>query len=145
MSSTKPTLTLRRMWSLTSWKDKPIEQSIAYTDEQALMSALSRLSDLPDLVPIHEIDRLSEILQSVARGQLFVIQGGDCEEAFHDVLQPIVSSKRQLLADQAQILSDGLQLPVIPIGRIAGQYSKPRSNCHEQLSCGTVVNAVSLC
>lgn len=105
---------------------------------------ISRLAQLPDLVPAHEIDQLSQLMTHAARGEVFIIQGGDCAEAFCDAQPEIVTCKRRLMAEQAQCLSEGIGLPVVAIGRIAGQYAKPRSKCFEPLSCGSVVHAVSL-
>ena len=131
-------------WSPTSWQSKPVAQQITYEDQEHLSAVTSRLAQLPDLVPAHEVDQLSQLMTHVARGEVFVIQGGDCAEAFRDAQPEIVTCKRRLMADQARCLSEGLGLPVVAIGRIAGQYSKPRSNCSETLSCGSVVDAVSL-
>ena len=129
-------------WSPTSWEGKPVAQQILYEDQEHLSAVTSRLEELPDLVPAHEIDQLSEMMTHAARGEVFVIQGGDCAEAFRDVQPEIVNSKRRLIVDQARSLSEGMGVPVVAIGRIAGQYSKPRSNCFEALSCGDVVSAV---
>ena len=131
-------------WSATSWQSKPIAQQITYEDQEHLSAVTSRLAQLPDLVPAHEVDQLSQLMTYVARGEVFVIQGGDCAEAFRDVQPEIVTCKRRLMVDQAQCLSEGMGLPVVAIGRIAGQYAKPRSNCSETLSCGSIVDAVSL-
>jgi 3-deoxy-7-phosphoheptulonate synthase len=130
-------------WSPTSWQDRPIAQPIEYEDQEHLNEAIKRLKDLPDLVPRYEIDQLSLLMRFAAQGQIFLIQGGDCAEAFSDIRPDIIKAKQQLLIQQAKILSEGLEKPVVPIGRIAGQYSKPRSSCFETLSCGTVVHAVS--
>ena len=131
-------------WFSTSWQSKPVGQPITYQDEEHLSAVTSRLAELPELVPAHEIDQLSQLMTRAARGEVFVIQGGDCAEAFRDAQPEIVTCKRRLMVDQAQCLAEGLGLPVVGIGRIAGQYSKPRSSCFETLSCGSVVHAVSL-
>lgn len=139
-----PKLASTSFWSPTSWQSKPIAQPIIYDDQKHLSAVTSRLAQLPDLVPAHEIDQLSQLMAHAARGEVFVIQGGDCAEAFRDAQPEIVTCKRQLMADQAQCLSEGMGLPVVAVGRIAGQYCKPRSSCFETLSCGSVVQAVSL-
>ena len=143
MEGPKECMSASCSWTPSSWQQKPVAQQIPYEDQEHLAKVTSRLAELPDLVPPHEIDRLSQLLAHVAQREAFVIQGGDCAEAFCDVQLDIVNSKRELLVDQAQYLSEGLKMPVIAIGRIAGQYSKPRSNCFETLSCGTVTSAVS--
>lgn len=142
MHDIKAASTVSHAWSPTTWKEKPVAQPIDYEDQEHLSEVITRLTNLPDLVPRYEIDQLSLLMLSAARGQIFFIQGGDCAEAFSDVRPDIIKSKQDLLIAQAEILSEGLGMPVVPIGRIAGQYSKPRSSCYETLSCGTVVNAV---
>jgi hypothetical protein len=143
MDRSKPTTAIPEPWSINTWQSKSIAQPIIYEDEDKLSKTLVQLAALPDLVPTQEIDQLCETLLFAARGQMFVVQGGDCAEAFHEITRPIVSGKRELLVAQAKTLSEGLGKPIIPIGRIAGQYSKPRSNCYETLSCGSRVNSVS--
>ncbi|PVH92464.1 3-deoxy-D-arabino-heptulosonate 7-phosphate synthase [Periconia macrospinosa] len=141
MQDTGVASTASPAWSTTSWKEKPMAQPIEYDDQEHLSEVIKRLENLPDLVPRYEIDQLSLLMQFAAQGQLFFIQGGDCAEAFSDIKPHIIKLKQELLIAQAEILSDGLGVPVVPIGRIAGQYSKPRSSCFETLSCGSVVNA----
>ena len=131
-------------WSPSSWQGKPVAQPIIYEDQEHLSAVISRLAQLPDLVPAHETDQLCQIMAHAAKGEVFVIQGGDCAEAFRDAQPEIVTCKRRLMADQAECLSEGIGLPVVAIGRIAGQYSKPRSSCFETLSCGSVVSTVCL-
>ena len=139
-----PKIVPKSPWSPTSWQSKPVAQPIIYEDQEHLSTVLSRLAQLPDLVPAHEIDQLSQLMAHAAKGEVFIIQGGDCAEAFRDAQPEIITSKRRLIAEQAECLSEGIGLPVVAIGRIAGQYSKPRSNCFETLSGGSVVHAVSL-
>lgn len=93
---------------------------------------------MPPLVTPAQIDHACDILADAASGKAFIIQGGDCAESFDDVRYDIVRSKRALLAKQQQILQTFLRKPVVEIGRIAGQYAKPRSTISETLSCGTV-------
>lgn len=139
-----PKIAPNSSWSPTSWQSKPVAQPVIYEDQEHLSAVISRLAQLPDLVPAHEIDQLSQLMTNAARGEVFIIQGGDCAEAFRDAQPEIVTCKRRLMAEQAQCRSEGIGLPVVAIGRIAGQYAKPRSKCFETLSCGSVVHAVSL-
>ena len=76
-------------WSPTSWQGKPVAQHISYEDQEHLSAVISRLAGLPDLVPAHEIDQLSELMTHAARGEVFVIQGGDCAEAFRPSSKPV--------------------------------------------------------
>ncbi|KAF2854603.1 DAHP synthetase [Plenodomus tracheiphilus IPT5] len=121
------------VWSPTSWKQKPVAQPTNHEDQE-------HLSGLPDLVSTQEIDQLSLLVVFAARGQVFIMQGGDCAEAFSDVRPDIIKSKQDLLIARSKYLSDGLGKPVVLIGRIAGQFSKPQTSCFETLSCGEVVN-----
>ena len=134
---------LSSSWSSTSWQSKPLAQAVPYDDEEHLSAVTSRLAELPELVPANEIDQLSQLMTLAARGEVFIIQAGDCAEAFRDAQPEIVTCKRRLIVDQAGWLAEGLGVPVVAIGRIAGQYTKPRSRCFETLSCGSVVHAVS--
>jgi 3-deoxy-7-phosphoheptulonate synthase len=144
MNGAKAASTVSHAWTPTSWKEKPVAQPIHYEDQEHLSDVLTRLNSLPDLVPSHEIDQLSLLMRFAAQGQIFFIHGGDCAEAFCDVRPDIIRSKQDLLFAQTGILSERLGVPVVPIGRIAGQYAKPRSSCYETLSCGSVVNAVGM-
>jgi 3-deoxy-7-phosphoheptulonate synthase len=144
MDYVKAASTVSHAWTPTSWKEKPVDQPIHYEDQEHLSDVVARLTSLPDLVPSYEIDQLSLLMRFAAQGHIFFIQGGDCAEAFDDVRPNIIRSKQDLLLAQTGILSENLGVPVVPIGRIAGQYSKPRSSCYETLSCGSVVNAVGM-
>lgn len=128
-------------WTPTSWQTRTVAQDIVYEDKEGLQKALDKLAELPDLVPASEIDQLNQMMAFVAEGNAFLIQGGDCAEAFKDMKPELIKSKQNLLRTQADIIANGLGVPVVPIGRIAGQYSKPRSNPFETLADGRVVNA----
>ncbi|KAL9616283.1 MAG: hypothetical protein Q9160_008823 [Pyrenula sp. 1 TL-2023] len=141
MDSAKVGPSIRQEWSPLSWRNYPVSQEIEYPEPQVLDHACRKISHLPPLVPTHEIDALCQRMALVANGEAFVIQGGDCAESFADVQVDIVNAKRSLLSEQAATLEEALGVPIVQIGRIAGQYSKPRTLCKETLSCGSIVNA----
>lgn len=128
-------------WTRHSWQSKPVAQAIEYANKHDLDDVCTQLSTLPNLTTAHEVNTLNALLEQAALGNAFIIQGGDCAEAFSDVNPQTVALKQGLLATQARFLESQLECPVISIGRIAGQYSKPRSKCHERLACGSVVDA----
>ncbi|MCJ1258538.1 hypothetical protein MMC24_006371 [Lignoscripta atroalba] len=122
-----------------SWRSKPIAQEIIYRDSAELEQVCQELRSMPGLVKPEQIDIAQRRLAEAASGNAFVIQGGDCAENFDDVRCEIITAKRAVLARQCQVLGASLGKPIVEIGRIAGQYAKPRSSSSETLSCGTVV------
>ena len=120
-----------RVWSPSSWRDKPLAQAVTYEDPQALEDALARLRALPPLVTSWEIERLKQQLQDAAEGKRFVLQGGDCAETLADCRSDVVVAKLKILLQMSLVLIYGLRKPVVRIGRLAGQYAKPRSQPHE--------------
>lgn len=128
-------------WTPDSWRTKPIKQAPAYEDSAALASATSELSRLPPIVHAGEIERLKRHLRDAARGEAFVLQGGDCAELFAYCEQGKIESKIKLLLQMSLVLIWGCDRRVIRIGRMAGQYAKPRSSPVETLPDGRVVPA----
>ncbi|KAI9803145.1 MAG: hypothetical protein M1833_001216 [Piccolia ochrophora] len=128
-------------WTPQSWTSKPAAQAVEYPDPLALEHACATLRTLPPLVSPLQIELAREQLRSVACGKAFIIQGGDCAESFHDLQYDLIRAKVELLSKQAHILASALSLPVIQIGRIAGQYAKPRSCPYEILPNGTKIVA----
>lgn len=118
-------------WHLTSWKNKSNKQSLVYSDESQLNQVLAQLSELPPLVTPLEINALTTQLGEAALGQRFLLQGGDCAESFADCNPSIIINKLKILLQMSLILIHGLKKPIIRIGRIAGQYAKPRSAAFE--------------
>jgi len=114
-------------WSPNSWRSKPLAQTIAYPDPLALKEALTRLSELPPLVTSWEIETLKSQLAEAARGERFILQGGDCAESFRDCRSDIIVRKLKILLKMSIVLIYGSKKQVTRIGRIAGQYAKPRS------------------
>ncbi|KXJ91222.1 DAHP synthetase [Microdochium bolleyi] len=115
-------------WTPSSWRSKPIKQCPEYPDEAALRRATAELDQLPPIVHPHEINRLKQNLRDVARGEAFLLQGGDCAELFDYCRQDRIESKIKLLLQMSLVLIWGANKKVVRIGRMAGQYAKPRSS-----------------
>lgn len=109
------------------WEALPYLQSVHYPDPQKLLEVTEQLRMLPPLVTSGEIKRLRQELSLAERGDAFILQGGDCAESFSDCRPEIISRKLKILLQMRLILMHGLHKRIIPIGRIAGQYAKPRS------------------
>jgi 3-deoxy-7-phosphoheptulonate synthase len=115
-------------WSPEGWRDRPIRQAPTYPDPAALEAAEARLRRYPPLVFAGEARRLKDQLALAAAGRAFVLQGGDCAESFADFTADIVRDQFRVLLQMAVVLTFGATLPVIKIGRMAGQFAKPRSS-----------------
>src|SRR2546426_5713599 len=114
-------------WSPTSWQAKPALQQPVYPDPHALVDVLARLSRLPPLVTSWEVEALKAQLAEAARGERFLLQGGDCSESFEDCEPGIIANKLKILLQMSLVLVHGSRKRVIRVGRFAGQYAKPRS------------------
>ncbi|KAJ4286307.1 Aromatic/aminoadipate aminotransferase 1 [Kalmusia sp. IMI 367209] len=115
-------------WSPASWRSKPIKQVVTYDDQAAVSVALSKLSSLPPIVTPSEIVKLKSSLRDAALGKSFLLQGGDCAELFSYCADDPINAKIKLLLQMSLVLIWGSNKPVIRIGRMAGQYAKPRSS-----------------
>jgi len=115
------------VWTPESWKNKTAEQQVKYKDEAALDRVVEQLEMLPPLVNSWEVLSLREQLGEVARGERFLLWGGDCAETFADCKPDIITSRLKVLLQMSIMLIHGLKLPVVRVGRFAGQYAKPRS------------------
>ncbi|KAF8957615.1 DAHP synthetase [Flammula alnicola] len=120
-------------WSPDSWKEKPIAQDVSYPDQEHLSKVLSKLETLPPLVTPSEIERLRYQLGLVQRNEAFLLHAGDCAESFDACTHENISSKIGLILSFSLVLIWGARLPVVRIGRIAGQYAKPRSSSYEKI------------
>lgn len=114
-------------WSPTSWQSKPSVQQPSYPDKAALDEVLKQLTRLPPLVTSWEVNALKKQLAEVARGNSFLLQGGDCSENFEDCKSSSIASNLKILIQMCLILIHGSKKRVIRVGRFAGQYAKPRS------------------
>lgn len=113
---------------LESWREKTARQQPDYQDQQKLAEITQILRTRPGLVYATEIERLTSELARAGRGESFVLMGGDCAETFATTTEQQIRLKIQTLLQMSVVLSYGASLPVVKIGRIAGQYAKPRSN-----------------
>ena len=114
-------------WSPTTWQEKPAQQQVGYTDTPRLHSVLAEMARLPPLVTSWEIENLRAELAKAARGDAFLLQGGDCAESFDDCRSEPIAAKLKILLQMSLVLVHGTRKPVIRVGRIAGQYAKPPS------------------
>ncbi|HET6309213.1 MAG TPA: 3-deoxy-7-phosphoheptulonate synthase class II [Rhodopila sp.] len=117
-----------RPWTPDSWRDCPIRQVPTYPDAARLADMESRLHKYPPLVFAGEARRLKAQLALAAEGKAFVLQGGDCAESFSDFTANIIRDTFRVLLQMAVVLTFGASLPVVKIGRMAGQFAKPRSS-----------------
>ncbi|WEH43837.1 3-deoxy-7-phosphoheptulonate synthase class II [Streptomyces sp. NBC_01218] len=110
-----------------TWRDLPAAQQPEYPDSEALRDVLADLTSYPPLVFAGECDQLRARLGAVAKGEAFLLQGGDCAEAFDAVSADHIRAKLKTLLQMSAVLTYAAAVPVVKVGRIAGQYSKPRS------------------
>ena len=114
-------------WHPASWQSRPAQQQAAYTDTAALQRTIASLARMPPLVVSWEIEALREHIAAAQRGERFILQGGDCAETFEDCESDKIAKKLKILLQMSLVLVYGLRKPVVRIGRMAGQYAKPRS------------------
>lgn len=114
-------------WSLTSWRGKPIRQVPEYPDPEKLTAVEKDLRRYPPLVFAGEARRLKKELADVAEGQAFLLQGGDCAESFAEFHPDNIRDMFRVLLQMAVVLTFGATVPVVKVGRFAGQFAKPRS------------------
>ena len=115
-------------WAPQSWQKFSALQQANYPDQEALARALKTLNDLPPLVTSWEILSLREQIAEAQEGKRFLLQGGDCAESFEECCSPLITNRLKVLLQMSLALVHGLQMPVVRIGRFAGQYAKPRSS-----------------
>ncbi|MCW5983218.1 MAG: 3-deoxy-7-phosphoheptulonate synthase class II [Bryobacteraceae bacterium] len=114
-------------WSPRSWREKPALQQPVYSSPQQLEGVLGELAALPPLVTPWEVSALKTQLAGAARGESFLLQGGDCAERFADCNAAAITNQLKILLQMSLVLVQGSKRPVIRVGRLAGQYAKPRS------------------
>lgn len=118
---------MNEKWTLNSWRNFPIKQVPAYEDAEALQSVEERLAGFPPLVFAGEARSLKAHLAEVCEGRAFLLQGGDCAESFVEHHADNIRDTFRVLLQMAVVLTYGAKLPVIKVGRMAGQFAKPRS------------------
>ena len=128
MSDSRPQpVRLPQDWSPASWRRRVALQQPTYPDADTLAVALAELGRLPPLVTSWEILALKRQLAEAQEGKRFLLQGGDCAESFSDCESGLISNRLKVLIQMSVVLVYGLRLPVVRVGRFAGQYAKPRS------------------
>jgi 3-deoxy-7-phosphoheptulonate synthase len=114
-------------WTPRSWRAYPAEQQPVYPDPARLEAVLERLAEVPPLVAPGAVERLQQLLADAAQGRRFLLQGGDCAERFADCDARAIANKLKILLQMSVVLTYGLRQPIVRVGRLAGQYAKPRS------------------
>ena len=114
-------------WQPESWQSRTAGQQPLYPDAAAVQRVLTDIRQLPPLVTWGEVDKLRRQLAEAGRGERFVLQGGDCAESFADCTAEPIANKLKILLQMSLVLVHGLKKRVIRVGRMAGQYAKPRS------------------
>jgi 3-deoxy-7-phosphoheptulonate synthase len=118
---------MTKAWTKSDWRAKPRVQMPVYTDAAALRDVESRLAKMPPLVFAGEVRKLKRVLGDVGAGKAFLLQGGDCAESFSEFSADNIRDTFKVLLQMAIVLTWGAKLPVVKIGRMAGQFAKPRS------------------
>jgi 3-deoxy-7-phosphoheptulonate synthase len=121
-------------WTPQSWQDKPIRQVPTYPDQAALDRVLNQLKSHPPLVFAGEARSLMASLGQVAEGKAFLLQGGDCAESFAEFHPDNIRDTFRVLLQMAVVLTFAAGVPVVKVGRIAGQFAKPRSDDNETIN-----------
>ena len=136
-------------WAPSSWRAFRADQQPSWPDEVALEHVLKHLAALPPLVFAGEARQLTTSLAEVAAGRAFLLQAGDCAESFDDFSADSIRDKLKVILQMAVVLTYGSGVPVVKVGRIAGQFAKPRSSPTEQVGAeelpsfrGHIVNDV---
>ena len=114
-------------WSADSWRNFPVKHQPKYSDMNALKLTEEKLKSLPPLVFAGEARTLKEKLASVSEGNAFLLQGGDCAESFAEFNADNLRDTFRVILQMAAVLTYGASLPIVKVGRLAGQFAKPRS------------------
>ncbi|UCR89796.1 class II 3-deoxy-7-phosphoheptulonate synthase [Mycetocola spongiae] len=116
---------------LDYWRELPIKQQPSWPNPDAVVAASNTISSLPPLVFAGEVDVLRERLAAAASGKAFLLQGGDCAETFAGATADQIRDRVRTLLQMAVVLTYGASMPVVKMGRMAGQFAKPRSSDNE--------------
>ena len=118
-------------WSIDSWRKFPIKHQPVYSDLNKLQDVENKLKTLPPLVFAGEARTLKEKLAQVSKGKGFLLQGGDCAESFAEFNADNLRDSFRVILQMAAVLTYGASLPIVKVGRLAGQFAKPRSDSFE--------------
>ncbi|MFM8867071.1 MAG: 3-deoxy-7-phosphoheptulonate synthase, partial [Ilumatobacteraceae bacterium] len=124
---------MTKNWTPSSWQAFPAVQQPEWPDENDLQHALKQIASFPPLVFAGEARSLQAALAKVATGNAFLLQAGDCAESFEEFTAVNIREKLRVILQMAVMLTYSLGVPVEKVGRIAGQFAKPRSNNTEQV------------
>ncbi len=137
------------IWTPSSWREKPITQQPSYPDMEALQSVEKKLSSYPPLVFAGEARNLKKQLGDVANGKAFLLQGGDCAESFLEFQANNIRDTFKVMMQMAVVMTFAGGLPVVKVGRMGGQFAKPRSSDTETIGGvtlpsyrGDIINSV---
>ncbi|HEX6786508.1 MAG TPA: 3-deoxy-7-phosphoheptulonate synthase, partial [Acidimicrobiales bacterium] len=122
---------MARPWSPSSWRGFPAAQQPVWPDESDLDRAIKQIGTYPPLVFAGEARALQASLARVAAGNAFLLQAGDCAESFDDFSAVSIREKLRVILQMAVVLTYSIGVPVVKVGRIAGQFAKPRSSATE--------------
>ena len=115
------------IWEKSNWRSKPRVQMPDYTNKEILNSVEKQLSSYPPLVFAGEARNLKEKLAYASKGEAFLLQGGDCAESFEQFSADSIRDTFKVMLQMAMVLTFGAKVPVVKVGRMAGQFAKPRS------------------
>ncbi|HEY1105004.1 MAG TPA: 3-deoxy-7-phosphoheptulonate synthase, partial [Agromyces sp.] len=116
---------------LDYWRDLPIKQQPTWPDPEAARAASAELATLPPLVFAGEVDTMRDRLAAASRGEAFLLQGGDCAETFAGATADQIRNRVKTVLQMAVVLTYGASMPIVKMGRMAGQFAKPRSSDSE--------------
>ena len=125
-------------WKINSWRNKTIKHMPSYPDSKKLINVEKTLSGFPPLVFAGEVRSLKRKLGNISEGNGFLLQGGDCAESFSEFSADNIRDTFRVILQMATILTSGIKMPVLKVGRMAGQFAKPRSNPEE------IINGIKL-
>ena len=125
---------MKTQWSPSSWRLKPAKHQPIYKDESQLKSSLDKIKKYPALVFAGEARSLKSKLANVSKGKAFLLQGGDCAESFSDFHPDNIKNSFKVILQMAVVLTFGASCPIVKVGRIAGQFAKPRSSDKETIN-----------
>ena len=125
---------MKENWTKNSWRKNPIKQQPEYQNLDDLRKVTNKLQNFPPLVSFDEVDSLKQDLAKVANGEAFLLQGGDCAESFAEFNSGNIRSYFRTILQMTIALMYGLKKPVVKVGRVAGQYAKPRSAPDETIN-----------
>lgn len=137
-------------WTKTSWRNFPIKQQPSYENQKELKAVEKQLATFPPLVFAGEVENLKQKLSYATQGKAFLLQGGDCAESFADFSADNIRDTLKVLLQMAVVLTFGSGKEVIKVGRIAGQFAKPRSSDFEEINGvkfasyrGDIINSIN--